>query len=87
VKTSKEKSGIPAKVDVNYMRIAEDLAVAGRLLQVASAKWAACKCEENARLYVFAFGEMRRCITLAEKATRGGVFLPASFAPEEPEGK
>lgn len=83
MKSSKPEKGIPAKLNVNYMRIAEDLAVSSRLLNAASAKWTACRCDENARLYVYAFGEMRRCVDLAEKATREGVFIPAGFAPDE----
>lgn len=80
---SKPQEGIPAKLDVNFMRIAEDLAVGSRLMSAASARWDACKSDETARLLVFACGEMRRCMTLAEKATREGVFIPASFAPDE----
>ena len=75
--------GIPAKLDVNFMRIAEDAVLASRLMFSTEAKWNSCKSEENARLFVFACGEMRRCMTLAEKATRGGVFIPASFDPDE----
>ena len=83
MKKSKSAEGIPAKLDVNFMRIAEDLEKATRLTNDAGAKWVTCKSEANARLLVFAYGDMRRCITLAEKATREGVFVPASFAPDE----
>jgi hypothetical protein len=79
----KKDEGIPAKPAVNFMQIAEDLAVGTRLMSAASAKWDTCKSDENARLFVFACGEMRRCMTLAEKATREGVFIPASFSPDE----